>query len=414
MSKPKRPKYKEKFLEEQSKNNTLENNLKNVEEKKQNLEEKNQFLSDKIIALLEEGKKSWWDKYGLPLTVLFNLLLAGFVAYFSFVQTDAIKTQTKILAHQDLLFSTQNKLFVEQNSLVVAQNCLMENQNGLLIFQNDNLVQQNTLFKNQNDKIDIQTNLSEAERRGSLVFLMNNIFDRIDDELKDSNNIDRNLSSQLIGRISGLSFSLKPYKYLVNDKLLDHFVSPERGQLLHNLTSSQLSDSTMEQINRFANFSFSELSGVRLIDKNISGINLRNSDLRGADVSNSCLLNSNLMWANLRGITALRANFAHSIMSNTDLRNGSFSLSVLNGAILYNADLRGADFLNCIVGEKNWIHNLKRYNVKGYDEIEENYYVEPELLKNGMTIYVLKGKNEESNIDWDSIFPTCNFIIVEN
>lgn len=407
MSKKNRPKYKEKFEEEEAKNRSLEDKMRN-------LEEKNAFLTEKMISLLEEGKKTWIDRNLIPLVIFIDLLVAIIVCVFIVkqtsnmdMQTTYMENQTKILAHQDTLFS-------EQNILVDSQNNLMGRQNDLLVFQNENLVQQNILFKNQNEKIDIQTNLSEAERRGSLVFLMNNIFDRVDDELKEVGNTDRNLSPQLIGRISGLSFSLKPYKYLVNDSLLDHFISPERGQLLHNLASSELSDSTMEQINSLANFSFSELSGVRLIGKNMSSIDLRYSDLRSADISNSCMLMSNLMGANLRGISALNTNFAGSIMSGADLRNGSFSLSVLNHVSFYNADLRGADFMNCIVGSKDWIQKLERANVKGFKEIEKNYHVKPVLLNNGMTIHVLKYKQEESSMDWDSIFPSCNFVIIPN
>jgi hypothetical protein len=99
----------------------------------------------------------------------------------------------------------------------------------LLYCQNNLLENQNRLIVNQNTRIEQQTYLQEAGRRSSLIFLMNNVLDKMDEELKSPVNKDRNLSDQLIGRIVALSKSLKPYKYLESDSL-SMTVSPERGQ----------------------------------------------------------------------------------------------------------------------------------------------------------------------------------------
>ncbi|MGH1385062.1 pentapeptide repeat-containing protein [Kordia sp.] len=142
--------------------------------------------------------------------------------------------------------------------------------------QNDKIDKQNELITNQNTRLEQQTYLQEAGRRSSLVFLTNNVLDKMDDELKKTKNKDRNLSDQLIGRIVALSKSLKPYKYLENDSL-SMTVSPERGQLLVNLTKAKLGEETYVKIFEDADFSFSELSDMTFEDINFGDINLSNS-----------------------------------------------------------------------------------------------------------------------------------------
>lgn len=64
------------------------------------------------------------------------------------------------------------------------------------------------LIEKQNEIIKEQSHLSEASRRGSLVFLSSNIYDKIDEELKAPGNYSRSLSEELIGRIASLSYAL--------------------------------------------------------------------------------------------------------------------------------------------------------------------------------------------------------------
>ncbi len=87
---------------------------------------------------------------------------------------------------------------------------------------------QTYLLKLQNDRIDIQNglvdlqnNLIEAQRRGSLIILMSNIMDQMNEEIniykRDSIGRKKDitgypLSQPLIGRISGLSQGFLPYK----------------------------------------------------------------------------------------------------------------------------------------------------------------------------------------------------------
>lgn len=76
----------------------------------------------------------------------------------------------------------------------------------LLVIQSRLIHRQNALFDEQNKRILQQTYLQEAQRRSSLNFLLGNIFDKIDEELKLDTN--RSLSPQLTGRIIALTHSL--------------------------------------------------------------------------------------------------------------------------------------------------------------------------------------------------------------
>ncbi len=151
-------------------------------------------------------------------------------------------------------------------------------QTKYLKVQNTKIDIQNNLIQNQNKRLDQQTYLQEANRRSSLVFLFSDVMDAINEELKDENaNPDRNLSQQLIGRIVSLSKSLKPYRYLANDTLTP-LISPERSQLLINLTNAKLGDVTYIDIFTKGDFSYSELKDYTFDNVPFGGINFKYSN----------------------------------------------------------------------------------------------------------------------------------------
>ncbi len=116
---------------------------------------------------------------------------------------------------------------------------------AIFIVQTTLLYYQNQKIDAQNIRLDQQTNLQEAERRSSLVFLFSNVMDAVDRELRDKTNPSRKLSKPLRGRIIALSRRLEPYKYLTEgDTLSAKPLSPERGQLLINLVESDLDSVT--------------------------------------------------------------------------------------------------------------------------------------------------------------------------
>ncbi len=98
-----------------------------------------------------------------------------------------------------------------------------------------------------------------------------------------------------------------------------------------------------------ANLRNADLRGADLLYANLSGADLRGAnlsgaDLRGANLRYACLSCANLRNADLRGADLLYANLSgadlsYANLSCANLRNADFS-----GADLRGADLRGADF----------------------------------------------------------------------
>jgi len=198
----------------------------------------------------------------------------------------------------------------------------------LLYRQNMLINYQNYSFEKQNQMIDVQTELMEADRRSSLIFLLSNTLDKIDEELKVDGGLNfknqKSLSPPLIGRISALSYSFKPYKYYENGKLNDVPLSPERGQLLIALVNSNLNSSTYKKIFELSNFSHCDLQGVNLSNADLNGINLSNSDLSKADLSNANLINANLVNCNFKNTNLKGANLDPTILKTLNLMKDNF------------------------------------------------------------------------------------------
>lgn len=243
-----------------------------------------------------------------------------------------------------------------------------------LIIQTNILSKQNKLFKKQNEKVDIQNRLvtqqnqlAESNRRSSLIFLFSNIMDKVDEELKDKNNINRELSGQLIGRIIALTNSFKPYQYLVTKDSLSPLISPERGQLLITLINSNLHQKTYDSIFNKALFIKSDL-----IEANLEGSYLVFAELENANFERAYLENVNFGEAGLEG-----ANFEGAYLGNANLRE---------------AELKGANFKGAIV-DTNFFSRLDTKNLK---YIEERYgfivFIDKDLNR---TFYVLKPKKLE-------------------
>ena len=212
---------------------------------------------------------------------------------------------------------------------LIFQTCLLSKQNTKLDLQND-------LIRVQNKIAEQQSQLAEAQRRSSLNFLFGNIIELVDKELKDDigEKSIRDLSPQLIGSVSAISNGFKPYKYLDNDTLTITSLSPERGQLLLFLIGSRLDSNTYKEIYKITNFSFADLSLTSLIDCNLQGAYLKNTNFTG----------SNLFRANL---------------INADLSNSNLTYATLVEAKTDNTNLFGSEMNKAYVS-KNWINDLKQ------------------------------------------------------
>lgn len=246
----------------------------------------------------------------------------------------------------------------------------------LLYHQNELLTGQNELLNSQNEKIDNQILLDEASRRSSLNFLMANVLDKIDEELKEAerNEEPRQLSTQLIGRIASLSQSFQPYRFIQDGQMLEKPLSPERGNLLLALVNSSLDTFTMDSIFmktifREANLKSAILNATYLSGADLRGADLSGVDLSGADLSGVNLNGANLSGTNLSGTNLSRANLAAADLSEAiliaadlsgaslwgaNLSEASFIAADLRGVNLYEADLRGANFSEANFSEANF------------------------------------------------------------
>jgi uncharacterized protein YjbI with pentapeptide repeats len=228
-----------------------------------------------------------------------------------------------------------NTLFISFGGLLGT--VLIHNQNKLL-------QQQNAMLERQSTRLDQQTYLQEADRRSSLIFLMGNLLDAMDKELKsDIGQVGvRDLSPQLIGRIIALSKSLRPYRYLDKDSLVARELSPERGQLLLSIVASQVDNTSIRRILQAADFSYSDMKGAVLSGEYLEGINLFSSDLTGALLDETNLNNANLSNSDLSGAIFARAKLQNARLREANLKSSYFDSADLRNANLYKAQLQGA------------------------------------------------------------------------
>ncbi len=265
----------------------------------------------------------------------------------------------------------------------------------LLYKQNQKIDKQNELFGYQNKKIGIQTELLEADRRSALIFLMSNIMDKLDNELKEDWNNDniRNISPELIGRISSLSYSFKPYRFLQGDTLISKPLSPERGQLLITLSKSNLDSISLLTLMKNCVFESADLRGVFLGDANLRGVSLNGADLEGAileraDLEGANFTGTNFSSANLEGTNLINSlliltNFAKARLKNANLTNVQILSADFRGAVLDSvkfknatistpdfreADFNGTDFRGANFSNVNLEGiNLENANLEGVD-----------------------------------------------
>lgn len=272
-------------------------------------------------------------------------------------------------------------------------------QTWILDNQNEKLDHQNQLINGQNLLLDQQINLEEGNRRSSYIFLMSNIMDKIDEELKNAKNRNRRLSEELIGRIVSLSHAFRPYRYLENDSLIPKPLSPERGQLLYALVNSKLELVTYDHIFERANFSHSDLpqanfsgaylQGVNLSDANIEEGNFKDAILDGANFQYSNLQraifdNTEMMAANFRSADLRNSEWYDVLAQGVNLSfanvgeaffNGDFSDAELEGILLHNATLNYVVLRNSFFFNSNWLERMANYGLKGSFSIAENYTV---------------------------------------
>lgn len=190
------------------------------------------------------------------------------------------------------------------------------------------------LFK-QNKLIQTQNSLVEASRNSSYGFQLSSVFDEVD---KSGGELNKNL----IGRVIGLTQSLKPYKILEGDKLSEKTYSPEKTQLLLFLLNANIRKSSLGKIFDSADFSHCDLRNTNLSKKYLEGINLENSNLENAELNSSNLNDANLKGANLKGIQFSNGSAKATIFTDADMQEAKITRTDLTDAILTGANINNA------------------------------------------------------------------------
>lgn len=187
-----------------------------------------------------------------------------------------------------------------------------------------------------------------------------------------------------------------------------------------NLQGADLQDANLKATNlNGANLSFANLWGADLFQAHMTGTNLKradlswsnlneadldNSDLREANLTSAQLRKTNLRgailkWADLNGAflneadltgaDMFRSNLVRTQMAGTILKTANMSLTNMSEASVINADLTGATLSDAVVSDKNWLTNLKGWQVKSAGEIQLAYKLEEEIF-NAKPLYRLK------------------------
>ncbi|WP_188228923.1 pentapeptide repeat-containing protein [Aestuariibaculum sediminum] len=228
---------------------------------------------------------------------------------------------------------------------------------------------QNGLLKQQNKKIQDQTHLAEASRRSAQMFIMGEVLSDINRELNQKNI----LSSGLVGRIVSLSHAMKPYRYLMDNELIDFPVSPERGQLLIALAKSNIQSSFfVDHILQQGNFMQAELANSSLPNTILKDINLE-----GAVLTNSNFVNVDLSYAILKNASLQNIEFTDAQLKRVDFTHADLSYSDLRFAKVEGANFSQANLDHVRVDRMDWLQFVKtKAHVKGADYLLENYKVD--------------------------------------
>lgn len=281
--------------------------------------------------------KDFWPKLGavvLGLVAIFEVCLLFKQTEIAKNQTDLMGVQNSMVQNQTALMDSQTNIMKFQNQMFGEQNKMVEKQTSMIDWQNRLFENQNLLVQAQNNRLDQQTYLQEAERRSALVFLMGNIFDEMNHELKDTSNKKKYLSQPLIRQIISLSHGLRPYKFLVNDELTDKEYSPERGQLLVALLNSNIDTSSLYSIFKKADFTSTYLNNTNLSSSIISYIDLSNSNITNSNMDDCKLDFSDLRNVNFSGSTLNSAIFERTLLMGANLCYTELSFAKLDNANL--------------------------------------------------------------------------------
>ena len=121
-----------------------------------------------------------------------------------------------------------------------------------------------------------------------------------------------------------------------------------------NLRSADLSGADLSGANlRSADLSGADLSSADLIDANLMSAYLSGADLRSADLSGAYLISAYLIGTNLIGANLSGANLSGANLSGANLRSANLRSADLSGADLIDANLIGANLIGANLSGAN-------------------------------------------------------------
>ena len=163
------------------------------------------------------------------------------------------------------------------------------------------------------------------------------------------------------------------------------------GNVIFSFECNTIMDCLIEAIRTGANLRDTDLRGANLTGANLRGANLTDADLTGADLRDADLRDADLMGANLTGADLRGADLMGANLTDADLRGAN-----LMGADLRGADLRGAYFTGAYL---NGIKIKKTIVITGlYD-----YITMPIIAEDGKH-WVKLGCHLRTVEDWEKDF----------
>ncbi len=267
-----------------------------------------------------------------------------------------------------------------------------------LLIQVYYLRNQNELITGQNERLGQQTNLQEADRRSSMLFVLDQM---IKDVTTDGFRNNGKISKANSTRIIAMSKILKPYRYLDKDTLISKPVSPERGYLLMSMLESNIDlgkmidQNTKQTLASLLNFEYAELTNASITGIDLKNLNLNHAKMDASNFMKSYIHKSQFNNAYLKKSNFSRTDIVESSFFNANLNQANFkgaSLKIINfeNANLSNVDFSGADliqvnFKNAIILEAkfdnahvapDWMDiQEKNLDSDNFDYLEDHYKI---------------------------------------
>ena len=126
-----------------------------------------------------------------------------------------------------------------------------------------------------------------------------------------------------------------------------------------------------------------DLRWSTLIRADLRGANLDGAFIASANLDNAHLADASIQWADATGALLRRADLTRANISGIILNQAQLDSAMLDSASLVNArllgtrlpgtSLVGADLERVLVLEADWYDLLKRWNVKGIDDLPSRY-----------------------------------------